>query len=265
VPDFDKPNITNIEELADILAEVAASAGLERRNKWSVTLPEVSIRTTIITIETPMASRAELDEMLRWKVERGFSTPFDELQASWMPLSKDSRGRERYLAVAIRKAVLSDYETVFERLGWHAGFVLPRHMGELSWLSNHSRNSDDLLISSHYEGFTAVILRDGEILLIRSIPCEDDESCTDEIYRLLLFYKDRLLQADEVNIDRTIERLLIVGHKFNKNDIHDIITETLQSLPQTLTPEDLGMSLPSEDLDFDMIAAPAGLAKLSLN
>jgi hypothetical protein len=266
-PSFDDPNIYSTSELVDILAEVVTSAGLDRIDKWSVTLPEASIRTMIITLETPTTSSKELDEMLKWKLERSFNTPYDEMRLSWIKLSSDSRARERYLAIAIRLSVLAEYELVFEKLGWHVGLILPRHMGELRWFSNKdNRNRDDLLISSNSEGFAAVIMRDGQTLLTRLIPCEDEESCSDELFRLLLFYKDRLLGAEETeDVNRTIERVLIIGHKFDKEEVLDVISETLHSLPENLTPDDLGMSLPSSDLDFDLIAAPAGLATLSFN
>src|ERR1044071_4763813 len=69
-PNFDEPNVANPSELARALSVVRSSAGLARRRRWSVALPESSTRTSILTMETQPASRAEAEEMLRWKIER---------------------------------------------------------------------------------------------------------------------------------------------------------------------------------------------------
>src|SRR5918912_632376 len=74
-PGFDEPNVADPAELARALAELTSSAGLARRRRWSVALPEASTRTSILTMETAPASRAEGEEMLRWKTERAIGAP----------------------------------------------------------------------------------------------------------------------------------------------------------------------------------------------
>ena len=101
----------------------------------------------------------------------------------------------------VRLAVLAEYEAVFERLGWDVGLVLPRHIGEAWWLMRSGNagkpdaSQDALLVSSHEEGFTAVISRAGEPVLVRGVAC-DAEDRLDELYRLLLFYRERLAVGD---------------------------------------------------------------------
>src|SRR5947209_14902707 len=68
-PGFDEPNVADPSELAAALSELVTSAGLLKRRRWSVALPEASTRTSILTMETAPASRAEGEEMLRWKTE----------------------------------------------------------------------------------------------------------------------------------------------------------------------------------------------------
>src|SRR6476661_2119346 len=47
-------------------------AGLLRQRKWSVTLPETSIRAAVLALDAAPASRRELEEVLEWKIERSF-------------------------------------------------------------------------------------------------------------------------------------------------------------------------------------------------
>src|SRR5947209_17055696 len=163
-PGFDEPNVADPSELAAALSELVTSAGLLKRRRWSVALPEASTRTSILTMETAPASRAEGEEMLRWKTERTLGAPLDELRVSRERLQTDAQGRARYLVTAVRLSVLDEYEQVFAMLRWHAGLILPRHMGEAWWLMRDraASRADSLLVSSHAEGFTAVILRSEE-------------------------------------------------------------------------------------------------------
>ena len=108
-------------ELVEALSELATGAGLLRQRKWSVALPEATTRTLILTLESQVTSRIELEEILKWKMERGFGAPVDELSISRDRLPSDSQGRGRYIAVALRASVLWEYESVFQSLGWSAG------------------------------------------------------------------------------------------------------------------------------------------------
>jgi hypothetical protein len=267
VPSFDEPNIAHLDELADALAELVASAGLPRQQRWSIALPEAATRAVIMTLEGATSSRAELEEVLRWKIERGFGATYDELRVSRERLSPDASGRARYLAVGMRLDILAEYEGVFSSLGWHTGLVLPRHVGEERWLSRfgngNGTDTDSLLISSHPEGFTAVMLHGTQPVIVRSVLC-DEEDRVDELYRLLLFYRDRVRGAQTTErLQQGIERYLVVGNGSKFENLGEMIDETLGTPAHALDAADVGLRLPSSDLSFDTIAAPAGLAALA--
>jgi hypothetical protein len=261
-PSFDEANITDSNALVLLLSEVALSAGLAKQRKWSVALPEASTRATILTLESAPASRSELEEVLRWKTERSFGASPEELRVSRERLPADAQGRQRYLATGIRIAVLDEYERVFEALGWRTGLILPRHQGEARWITLSGANADGLLISSHSEGFTALLLRDKQPVIARSVMCEAEDR-DDELYRLLLFYRDRVLSADGGAAPLTLGRLLVVGEGFDKAHVSEIVNETLEVSLRALGPVEVGLALPSKELSFDAIAAPAGLATLA--
>lgn len=259
-PSFDEPNIADEAELAAALSELARSAGLLRQKRWSVSLPEATARTLILTLETQIGSQSELEEVLKWKMDRGFAIPLDELSISRERLSKDAQGRDRYLVVAMRLSLLEEYESLFAELGWRAGLLLPRHMGESQWLKGNGFTGDSLLLSSSDEGFTAVVFRERQPLISRSISCEPHER-EDELYRLLLFYRDR--RTADPDQASQLTSLLVTGDGFNKERASEIVNETLGGNLRPLDAEDVGLRLPTRDLDFDTIAAPAGLATLS--
>jgi hypothetical protein len=260
-PRFDETNIEEPRQLSAVLNELAASAGLLKQKRWSMSLPEATTRTLVLMIESQTQSAAELQDVLKWKVERGFGAPMEELSISKERLQKDSQGRDRYLVIAVRRSVLAEYESVLESLGWRAGLILPRHLGEAQWLVRNGSAGDSLLLSGSSQGFTGVIFRDKHPLIVRSVTCTEDEF-EDEFYRLLLFYRDRST-PEGVPDGRTLTRLMVIGEGITKQRAGEIVNETTGGDLRPLEAEDLGLQLPSRDFSFDSIAAPAGLATLS--
>src|SRR5829696_5582161 len=273
-PSFDEPNVSDGAELAGALNELLTSAGQVRRKRWSVALPEAAARTSILTMETAPASRAEGEEMLRWKTERALGAPLDELRVSRERLRRDAQGRERYLVTAVRLAVLAEYEQVFAALGWSVGLIMPRHMGEAWWLMRDggpaaAAGADSLLVSSHAEGFTAVVLRAGSPLYVRGVICETEDRA-DELYRFLLFYRDRTspqaaegVEAPAPLYGAGLGRMLVAGTGLDESDARAIVEETLSAAPRAVQPSDLRLTFPAAGIDFRQIAAPAGLAALA--
>ena len=259
-PSFDETNIPDQRQLASVLSELATSAGLLKQRRWSLSLPEATTRTLVLTIESQSQSAAELQDVLKWKVERGFGAPLEELSISKERLQKDSHGRDRYLVVAVKKSIIAEYETVLDMLGWRAGLILPRHLGEAQWLVRNGSAGDSLLLSGSSQGFTGVIFRDRHPLIVRTVTCNQDEF-EDEFYRLLLFYRDR--SAPEEGFGQGLTRLMVIGEGITKQRAGEIVNETTGGDLRPLEAHDLGLQLPGRDFSFDSIAAAAGLATLS--
>jgi hypothetical protein len=260
-PSFDEPNIQNGAQLAAVLKDLATSAGLMRQKRFSLSLPEATTRTVVLTMESQSQSAGELKDVLKWKIERSFGAPVEELSVSRERMRKDAQGRDRYLAVAVRKSVLAEYEHVLESLGWRTGLILPRHLGEAQWLMRSGSAGDSLLVSATSQGFTGVIFRDKHPLILRSVNCHESEF-EDEFYRFLLFYRDRNV-PEGAGENVPLARLMIIGEGITKERAGEIVNETTGGDLRPLAAEDLGLQLPTRDLSFDSIAAPAGLATLS--
>ena len=257
---FDESNIGDPAELTRALSDLLAGAGLLRQRKWSVTLPETSIRAAVLALEGVASSRRELEEVLEWKIERSFGAPLSELRVSREQLAPDAQRQSRYLITAVRLSVLAEYEAVFAALGWQAGLILPRHAGEEQWLRN-GHHGDGLLLTAHEEGFTAVLMRNNQPITLRAVSCEAEE-CDDELHRVLLFYRERS-GSNGPGDGAAVDRLLVVGDWLDKQRVVAIAQETLGVNLKPLNAADVGLAIPPGDLAFDTIAAPAGLARLA--
>ena len=258
-PSFFEKNIASPDEFRVILDEAVTNAGLLNQKRWSVSLPSGSARSAIITLESEPASRSEAQDVLEWKSEQSFGAPAGELRITRQKIDPDKQGRTRYFSTAVRLAVIDEYETVFESFGWKAGLILPRAVSEASWLLNDQAKSDSLLISSQSDGFTALLFRGTEPAIVRSVTCSEGER-DDEIFRLLMFYNDRLVGSPEASL---LDRLLLIGRDLNVNRVREITAEALGRALDVLHAEDVGLNIAGSGLAFDEIAAPAGLASLA--
>jgi hypothetical protein len=259
-PGFESANINDPAELTRALGDLVTSAGLLRQRKWSSSLPEGATRSAIITIEGVTSSRREIEEVFEWKIDRAFGAPLSALRVSRESMAPDARRQTRYLVNAVHRQVLAEYEGVFGSLGWHVGLVLPRHAGEEQWLRN-GHQGDGLLLTAHEEGFTAVLMRGNRPLTLRSVFCESVD-CDDELHRVLLFYRDRAGTGDASETS-ALGRLLVVGGYLDKKRVAEIAYDALGVKLEPLNAADVGLTIPTGELDFDSIAAPAGLARLA--
>lgn len=259
VPNFLEKNIANVEELRVLLDEAVMNAGLGKQKRWSVALPSNTARTAILTLDTEPASKEELAEVLDWKSEQVFGASAGDLRITRQKISSDRDGKARYFATAVKLAIIDEYETLFETQGWQAGLILPRAVGESNWLIDTKNNTDALLISSQTDGFTALLMRGDEPTVVRTVTCAENER-DDEIFRLLMFYRDRLTNENH----NVLEKLLLIGKDFIPAKIREISAEALGKAVDILRPEDVGLNIPAANLRFDDIAAPAGLAALGL-
>lgn len=255
-PSFVERNISSPEEFRVLLEEAIVSAGLMNQKNWSVSLPSNTARSAILTLEGAGNAKSETEEVLDWKAEQSFGAPAGELRITRYKISNDREGKTRYFATAVKLSVIDEYETVFEDMGLKAGLILPRAVSESNWLTGDSTAGDSLLISSQNDGFTALLLRGNEPAVIRSVTCTEQER-DDEIYRLLMFYKDRFADGQSASL---LEKLLIVGKDLVPAKIKEISAEALGTALRVLRPDDVGLVLPASSLSFDDIAAPAGLA-----
>jgi len=255
-PSFTDRNISATQEFRVLLEEAASTAGLLNHKNWSVALPSNTARSAILTIDNDNSSKSQVEEVVEWKAEQSFGAPAGELRITKYPISHDRDGKRRYFATAVKLAVIDEYETIFEQFGWKAGLILPRVVAETKWLA--ADTMDSLLISSQNDGFTAVLLRQGEPNVVRSVTCAPAE-VDDEIYRLLMFYNDRFTTGGDGNM---LNRLLLIGRDLVPEKIRSITNEAFGRALTVLRSDDVGLSVPVGSLSFDDLAAPAGLASL---
>ena len=257
-PSFDTLNIQDTDELAQTIVQTAEAAGLMNKKRWSVALPDATARTLVIALESKPSTRRELNEVIAWKVERLIAAPSNQLRISRQRMNA-AGGQNRFVVTVAHIEVISQYESIFAGLGWNAGLILPRHIGEAQWLIWDDTPGDKMLVSANRAGFTSLVVRNGDPVLVRSFVC-DQNSIADELHRFALYYRDRLV--GEVPGANSLTKLLVLGG-IEFSEARAAVAEALDSEPQALDPAEFGMDLRGEAIRFDHLAGAAGLATIA--
>lgn len=228
-PSFEGVNIPDPDQIAALLDQTAEAAGLGKREKWSALLPEAAVRSVVVTIDSTPASRTELRQMLNWKVERLVGVPAAELRMSKQFI--EGGRTPRFLVVAARADVMEEYESLFAALDWRVGLLVPRFVGETAWLDWEPSRGDNLVIGARADTCQAAIVRDGELMLVRAID-GDPSRLEDEVYRLALYYRDRVAEVPE---SAAVANVTTYG-EIDANRVASAVEEALGTLPAVIHP-----------------------------
>ncbi len=254
---FTEANVADEPAMIELLQKTAAQAGMNRVKTLSVTLPAGSARSLVVSLDTTPSSRAELAQMLEWKVERGLGHKFSELRVNYNRL-KDFNGRSQWIVSAVHEYVIEQYERIFNQLGWQVGLIAPQHIGEAQWLMRSGMEEDQVVVSLNSRGFDAVIVRRDEPILVREVTCPVEER-ENEFYRLMVFYRDRLLTETS---PVTLNRMLTIGPPTEQRRFQEVLASALEKHTVSLDPQQLGLRV-DPNAPFNHFAAAGGLATMA--
>ena len=254
---FTEPNISNEPVLIEHLSKTASQAGMKNVRMLNVTLPPGSARCMVAALDSVPGSRAELAQMIEWKAERGTGQKIGDLRISHSRLS-DINGRPQYLISAVTEQVITQYERVFQSLGWQVGMIAPQSIGEAQWLMRQGLADDQVVVSMREQGFDAVIVRGKEPLLVREVECapEDREN---EFFRLMVFYRDRLALE---GANAPLSRALMIGGAAEQRRFREVLASAMDRNVIALDPPQIGLRV-DPTAPFNYFAAAGGLATMA--
>jgi Tfp pilus assembly PilM family ATPase len=254
---FTEPNVADEGGLIEHLSKNASRSGMENIKDLSVSLPSGSARSIVASLDAAPTSRAELQQMIDWKAERGLGQKAADLRINFTRLS-DIGGHPQYLISATTERVIAQYERIFERLGWRAGMIAPQHIGEAQWLMRQNLEDDQVVVSLNERGFDTVIIRRKEPLMVREVECAPEER-ENEFYRLMVFYRDRLALEGK---DNPISRALMIGPAFEQRLFRNVLASAMERPVSALEPQQIGLRI-DQNAPFNHFAAAGGLATMA--
>jgi Tfp pilus assembly PilM family ATPase len=257
-PSFTELNVTDETALIELLKKTATQAGLGRLSGLSATLPSVSARSQVITLDALPGSRAEIEQTIEWKIERITGQKIADMRVDYRRL-QDLGGRPQWIFSAVFERVAAQYEAIFRGLGWRVGLLAPQFLGESQWLLRQESAEDRLMLSLNEQGFNAVVVRGREPLIMREVLCSPEER-EDEFYRLMIFYRDRLASAADSS--KLIQGLLTIGTPEEQQRFRDVLSAALEQPTVSIEPRQLGLKI-DPNAPFNHFAGAGGLATMA--
>jgi len=196
-------------------------------------------------------------QLIEWKVERNLGQKFSDLRVNYKRL-RNFNGHTQWIISAVHNQVLEQYERIFAGLGWQVGLIVPQHLGEAQWLMRSGIEEDQVLLSLNNHGFEAVIVRGDEPIMVREVNCPPEER-ENEFYRLMLFYRDRLLPEDS---HETLTKMLTIGTAAEQHKFGEVLSSALEKNTISLAPQQLGLRIDA-NAPFNQFAAAGGLATMA--
>jgi hypothetical protein len=160
-------------------------------------LPDAAARLTLIGLDNLPRSRGEQRELVSWRMKKTLPYRLDEAQVDVQAFAT-SGGKSQILAVAVRRRVLAEHESLFEKAGFEVGSVTVSTLA-LAELVDASEG-DVLLVHVGTGWFSFLVLGPGGPVLFRSktLPAIEREGesrdlfVASEVFPTLEYHRSRL-------------------------------------------------------------------------
>ncbi len=162
-----RPNILKPEQVSRTIAAMSKVLG-NNRGPFGLLLPDGAVRASILEFETLPADRKERESLVRWKMKSLLPFPIEEARVTLEASAKESGGVEVF-AVAARKSVVAEYESLLDILNGDVRLVLPSSAALLPLLSE-DRLGGELLLHVSSCTLTAIVVSGRQIRMWRNQP-----------------------------------------------------------------------------------------------
>ncbi len=179
-PSASQLNLAKPDALASALLSVSKSMGAGG-GPTALLLPDAAVRVCLLEFETLPSKPKEREALLAWRIKDNLGFSPDEARLSYQEMHR-APGIVELLVLAIKKAVLAEYEKAIERARGSFAFVLPASLALLPLLSQTDATCQ--LLTHACSGCVTHALVDGERLRFwrtRQLTRADGDSGTAEV------------------------------------------------------------------------------------
>ena len=139
----------------------------------TLVIPDAAVRVLLLDFDALPGRLSEALPIVRFRLKKLLPFEADDAMISYQVMSSGKAG-VRVLAVAMPRDVLSEYETAAREAGFEPGSVLPSTLAALEG------DSAALLVNANLLGVTTAIVRNGVLLLHRSLDLQVHDLQTHE-------------------------------------------------------------------------------------
>ncbi len=189
-PSLSKPNILDPEAVRAALRAALERAGALSGGPVSLVLPDPAVRLTLVPGAGLRGRRAELEEIVRFKLHKALPADFDVRSArlAWRAVSADE-----IMVVVARDEVVRAYEEMLTSLGFHPGMVEPAGLALASLAGAEDDQAERLLVNWDHGYVSFQVRRGARPLLLRTLPGEEGkDAVARHAAQTLRFHREQL-------------------------------------------------------------------------
>jgi type IV pilus assembly protein PilM len=132
-------------------------------------VPDAAVRVLLLDFDALSNKMSEALPIVRFRLKKLLPFDADDAMVSFQIMSSN-KGGVRVLAVAIPRDVLNEYESAVREAGYEPGCVIPSTVAALAAVEDESAS---LLVNANSLGVTTAIVRNGILLLHRSVDMQE--------------------------------------------------------------------------------------------
>ncbi len=170
-------NIVDRVAVVAALRSALESIGERAKGKdanLTLVIPDAAVRVLLLDFEALPNKLTEALPLVRFRLKKLLPFEADDAMVTFQAMST-GKNLVRVLAVAIPRDVLSEYETAAREAGFEPGAVLPSTLAALAGLEG---DEPTLLVNANPLGVTTAIVRNGILLLHRSVDLQAHTALT---------------------------------------------------------------------------------------
>ncbi len=185
-----KPNVLDPGSLQAALRAAFERAGALSGGPVSLVLPDPAVRLTLVPASGLRGRRAELEETVRFRLQKALPADFDVRSAR---LAWRAVGGDELLVAVARDEVVRPYEEALTSLGFHPGLVEPAGLALASLAGRDEAGAEALLVNWDHGYVSFQVRRGGRPILLRTLPREDGKGAVARhAEQTLRFHREQL-------------------------------------------------------------------------
>ena len=186
-------NIPNVGVVADALKRALERAGVKSTRRAALIVPDSVARVSLLSFDQLPSKAADAEQLVRWQLKKATPYPIEEAQVSWFPAHK-TESATVIGAIAARRDVLAEYESVANLVGVHAGLVDLASLNVMNGVisANAATATDWLLITIAPDATALAIGRGPELMFYRHRSRVEGESLSALVHQTAMYHEDRL-------------------------------------------------------------------------
>jgi hypothetical protein len=185
---YSEPNIRNADLVRSTMNQLLREAGFAG-SEIAVVVPDDAVRIAFLTAENRSKKSEEQETFIRWKLKKTVPFDVDSAQIAYRILGSSVTSRAVDILVALSpRAIVEEYENLFDSLDIHAGIVIPSTLAALNLFNPPA--GDSLILKLAPDCVTTTVFKDGRLQFYRRVA--DAPSLYDAAYPTVMYYQDKL-------------------------------------------------------------------------